>query len=86
MIPTHPIIVLQLTQVLMKQYDLDSGAAHRTATDLIHAFASADLFLVKGNWMNNAWRPGKFSWDDIPRIADEFEDRAPWFPEGYERN
>ena len=85
-IPTHPIIVLQLTQVLMRQYKLDGVTASRTAEDLIHAMADAELFVVKGNWMNSDWRPGKFSWSDIPVIADEFEDRKPWFPDGYSKN
>jgi len=74
-----------LTQVLMKQYSLESGYAARTAEDLIHALASANLFLVKGNWMERGYQSNTFRWEDIPIIADEFEGRQPWFPDG-ERN
>lgn len=83
MIPTHPIIRLQLTQLLMQQYALDSVTAHQEADNLIHAMASADMFIVKGNWMDGKRRTS-FAWEDIPAMADEFEDRKPWFPEGYD--
>lgn len=77
---THPIIRLQVAQLLQRRDQLSAKAAVDAARDLIVMLAAHDIYLVKGNWMETGRPKNDFDFSDIPDLIAEQEEMHPWNP------
>jgi hypothetical protein len=83
-IPIHPVIRMRVAQILHDQFGMTPKGAVDTATKLIRILRDNEMDIVMGDWMGNPEEPlqrrSSFTWDDLPRIAQELEEsgRAPW--------
>jgi len=76
--PIHPIVRLNLAQMLHEEYGIRSGeAAVRAANALIGHLRDRRMDVVVGDWMNGERKEG-FDWNDLASLVDELEERHPW--------
>lgn len=77
--PIHPIVRLNLALMLSQEYGMSDTKAVDFATKLIKQLRARNMDVVIGDWMAGE-RKGGFDWNDIAKVAAEWEERKPWSP------
>lgn len=79
--PLHPILLGQVTMMLIKDFNVANGApAVDLAKKLIERLRARNMDIVMGSWMDGEAGKERFDWDDVAKLAEEMEERRPWLP------